>query len=192
MATPAPYPYNTLKGPLNAIQRAAVLAYIRQFFSQSVGGTAPSGGLTSPNWTDFTSYSDQSVINEYNSIVGNTPTPPGADPGAVTPGVGPVPGILNPLAGIVDTAHFLGLLTKQSTWIRVAEFAIGGLLLAIGANAALKQVTTQSKNPISASTKQVGGLTKKQAAQVGRATFLSPNPASKAKAVKTVANAKRS
>jgi hypothetical protein len=36
------------------------------------------------------------------------------------------------VAQSVDPASFLGILTEKSTWIRVAEFAIGAILLAVG------------------------------------------------------------
>lgn len=136
---PPPYPYNTVHTPLSSVEKSVILAYLKQFWAVSAGGTDPSGGLTSPTFPDFTNYSAQSIINAYNSIVGNTPTPPGADPGTAQAGIGPVgnlvPGITNPFKSVTD---FLNVLGKQETWIRVAEFAIGGLLLAIGINAMLR------------------------------------------------------
>lgn len=45
------------------------------------------------------------------------------DPGAAEAGVGPT--------GITSTLDFLKLLTQASTWVRVAEVAIGGLLILV-------------------------------------------------------------
>lgn len=42
--------------------------------------------------------------------------------------------VLNPVHNVTD---FLGTLTKGQTWVRVAEFAVGGVLLFIGVNAML-------------------------------------------------------
>lgn len=39
--------------------------------------------------------------------------------------------ITNP---VTDISHFLGALSNGSTWVRVAEFAIGGILIAVGVN----------------------------------------------------------
>lgn len=43
--------------------------------------------------------------------------------------------------GLGSVTDFLNTLVQPNTWIRVAEFAIGALLVAIGVNALLKQGT---------------------------------------------------
>lgn len=71
-----------------------------------------------------------------------------------------LPGIQGPVAAaknaLQDTSlgHFLGALSNGATWVRVAEFAVGGVLLAIGVNAFLKQsVGTDAGGAV----KKVGG-----------------------------------
>ena len=41
--------------------------------------------------------------------------------------------------GINSVTDFLNLLTNGHTWVRVAEFVVGGILIAVGVNAMLKQ-----------------------------------------------------
>lgn len=48
---------------------------------------------------------------------------------------------LNPLSKLGNVTDFLNTLVQPNTWVRVAEFAIGALLLAIGVNALLKSGT---------------------------------------------------
>jgi hypothetical protein len=50
-----------------------------------------------------------------------------------------LPSLPNPVAPIQGVLDFLKLLTEKNTWIRVAEFLVGGILLVVGANALLKQ-----------------------------------------------------
>jgi len=73
------------------------------------------------------------IITLYLQSIGKLPQLPTNDTGEAQPGVGPLP---NPLAGI---AAFLSTLTNPHLWVRVGEFAIGGILLAVGVNAMLKQ-----------------------------------------------------
>lgn len=132
-----PFPYNTLRPPLTSGQRAQVLAYLKQFWDKSVGGTDTKAGLTSPTWAQLTVYSDNSLINIYDSIVGNTKTPPGADPGAVTPGIGPLP---NPLSGLNSLADFFNVIGKSALWLRITEGILGIMLIGV----ALSKMTGQS------------------------------------------------
>lgn len=44
--------------------------------------------------------------------------------------------IPNPISGVTN---FLNVLASKNLWIRVGEFLVGGILLAVGANAILKQ-----------------------------------------------------
>lgn len=143
-----PFGFNTLKAPLSPSDRARIMAYLEPFWAKSAGGTAPTGGITSPTWHDFQGYSDQSVINSYDSIVGNTPTPPGADPGYAQGYIGPNPagnvinGAATAIDALVSVPQFLGKLSNGNTWIRVAEFGIGILLVGVAANALLKNNKT--------------------------------------------------
>ena len=42
---------------------------------------------------------------------------------------------------VTDVTSFLGKLSDPHTWLRVAEFAIGAILITVGLNAILKQST---------------------------------------------------
>lgn len=131
-----PYAFNTLRAPLTAGQRAQVLAYCKHFFAQSVGGSATDEtALTQPTFSQFSNYSDQSVINTYDSIVGNTPTPPGADPGQAIAGVGPIKDFIpNPIKGVTDFLNRLwNTLTNGALWLRIGEGVLGIALILAGA-----------------------------------------------------------
>jgi len=52
-----------------------------------------------------------------------------------------VSNVPNPLHGIEAVGNFFNKLGEASTWIRVGEFAIGGLLLAVALNALVKGTT---------------------------------------------------
>jgi hypothetical protein len=56
-------------------------------------------------------------------------------------GLGQVTKDLTPGAGWAGLLTFLGDLTNPHTWLRVAEFLVGGILIGIGLNAILKQST---------------------------------------------------
>lgn len=73
---------------------------------------------------------DPIFIAEYDNIAS------GRGPSNVHPKVSTEWTPPSPLAGIVD---FLGRLADPHTWVRVGEFTIGAILLAVGANAMLKQ-----------------------------------------------------
>lgn len=66
--------------------------------------------------------------NVWKGITGGGVSPPTVHNGGVVPN--------SPAAhaegAVVDVGHFLGKLTEGSTWVRVGEVAVGGLLLIAG------------------------------------------------------------
>lgn len=68
----------------------------------------------------------------------------------ILPGLGtPVEGALsakitNPLGGIAAVGDFFNRLTQPNTWLRVGEFAAGGLLIYLGLSATLKGTEAQT------------------------------------------------
>jgi hypothetical protein len=141
IASPSPpalsSPGATSPGP-NSFQQEQ--AKLRKYFG-ILGGKWPEPGLR--DYANATGVANDgsfrlSVQNEIEenyvlATTGKGTVQPHEDPGEATPGIGPIP---NPLSSIVD---FLRLLANPHTWIRVGEFAIGAILLAVGTNAALKQ-----------------------------------------------------
>lgn len=124
MATVPPYPPGTLKAPLTADQKAAVLAYLKPVMDHPGAD---------PTFAVFSGYSDGGIINEYNFVASKGKVLTG-DPGAVTPGVGPV-SIPNPIHTV---EQFISAITNPNLWLRVAEFGVGSILLAVGLNAVLR------------------------------------------------------
>lgn len=125
-----PYTVKTLpKAPLSPTIRQAMLAWIA---STSWGsGNGPYAGLP-------TNISDSDLLVAYKAGLQNLV--PGQD---TTISGNPV---LGPTVGAVSSAtesvgSFLGKLSNGSTWVRVAEFAIGGIMLAIAINALVKNTT---------------------------------------------------
>lgn len=85
------------------------------------------------NPNGFSSRPDHvTVVQLYNQVLDNAPkkatNPDGPlpDPGAATPGVGPVSGL-----GITSILDFLKLLTKPQTWLRVGEVVLGIVLVGV-------------------------------------------------------------
>lgn len=73
------------------------------------------------------------IVTLYLQSIGTLPQQPSQDPGEAIPSSA-IPG-----PNIGSALDFLRLLTNPHTWVRVGEFAIGAILLAVGANAMLKQ-----------------------------------------------------
>lgn len=73
------------------------------------------------------------IVTLYLQSIGTIPQQPSQDPGEAIPSSA-IPG-----PNIGSALDFLRLLTNPHTWVRVAEFGIGAILLAVGANAMLRQ-----------------------------------------------------
>lgn len=150
-ANPAPFPLNSLKAPLTDAQAAALKTWARG--QPSAENTSYKG--TAPNrvWhVDVLTYTDQDMIDWYNDPQG-TPIPSilhqaggmitGQNPvnNAIV-GAAPVPDTINAANNVVSaaesTGQFLGKLSNPNLWVRVAEFAVGGILLAVAAASVLK------------------------------------------------------
>jgi hypothetical protein len=88
-----------------------------------VATTEPNQDWVKGNWLDVTN--DGKLLMNPKGM----PTP-------ATPS--PLPPLNSPFSGSLGG---LNALFSKNLWIRVAEFAIGGILLAVGANALMKQAT---------------------------------------------------
>lgn len=116
-----PFDASTLKAPLTADQSAAMYAWIENALSHGI--TGPS--ISSAQWA---SASDAQKIAEYGGLAGIYKVQ-NASIGAPS-----VPGL----------PSWLTILSDPKIWTRVAEFAIGALMLGIAANAAVKAGTSGS------------------------------------------------
>lgn len=142
-----PYDPSTLKAPLTTTQRAAILAWL-----QAYAAVLLATGQATGKFTDSTATPDAQLLKDYTTAASLH--------GFQTTGItGPsVPSVPNPLSGV---EAFLSDLENKSLWIRVAEFTVGGLLLAIGTYGVVKGVSGSNKSPIK---------TLKKANPVGAAT----------------------
>lgn len=130
----APYPAASLHAPLNRTERATVIAYVQNYPGLSFGSWWHS--LTKNSTSKYIEAGsavwsielDYLVLAYYNSVVKNGKGLPDEPSG--TAAVTAVPG---DVAG-----RILGYFTNSTLWTRVAEFAVGGVLLAVGANAMLR------------------------------------------------------
>jgi hypothetical protein len=159
---PLPFPVDangktTLHPPLSRVDRGSLATWIvaTTFYLGTLAGDH-SSDIT---MADMNKSSDQSILDTYGVLVL-------ASRGKENM---PSPSIIDRAKSVGD---FLGILSKGSTWTRVAEFAIGGLLIAIGANAALKAATSQTRNPVTKGARQVVNPIGTAAKATGRATFL--------------------
>lgn len=83
---------------------------------------------------------DISIVNGQVAVTtGLAPGPSSAIPGVGGPDILSPLSNANPLSWAQSLVKFLGALMDPHTWIRVAEFLAGAILLAVGVNAALKQ-----------------------------------------------------
>jgi hypothetical protein len=98
--------------------------------------------ITQPG-TDWVKKQQIKITNGIVSVTftlapGPSDTLPGT--GINIPAIGsPAERAANAVQPITNTLDFLNRLADAKLWIRVAEFAIGGILLAVGAAAMLKQ-----------------------------------------------------
>lgn len=142
MTTLPPPPFTSdqqLQTPLTASQRAAILQWLGPAEAYSIAH-GWSGVSLPPNLASLT---DDQLVGLY-KLVYTTAT--FHIPGMTWNPVGAVQqaGISNPLTGqnfsnpLTSIEGFLGALTNPHLWIRVAEFGIGAIILAVGVNAVLR------------------------------------------------------
>lgn len=114
-----PYVPTTLSPPLTAAQRAAMISWM-SLQTKANNGTFDAAGANAA--------SDPDLITAYTTIYDfyKFKTAPITGPVAAVEG-----SISNPFGPL------LSALTNSNTWIRVAEFVVGGILLAIGLSHAL-------------------------------------------------------
>lgn len=109
-----PFDPKALAPPLTAAQVQTMFDWIQAVVSVH-GGTL----ITAQQWE---AEPDAEKISTYTAIYEFY--------GFTTTGItGPTAGIPNPLASV---EQFLTILTEKQLWIRVAEFVVGGVVLAIG------------------------------------------------------------
>jgi hypothetical protein len=133
--------FATVVGPMTAAQYNAK-------YGNPNNGVNPPGGFTNK-------LAAQQAANQYNANPGQAGgvNAPGAAPGINAPN----PFGTNPLTGITAIGDFFQRLTQPQTWVRIAEFAAGGLLLYIGGNALLRGTAASeaAQNTVSAGKKAV-------------------------------------
>jgi hypothetical protein len=109
----APYPAGSLKAPLSATQKNAVLAYLKPLWTPG----------TTPDFATFSKYDDASIIVYYDTMVGGQAAAH-PDPGYAVPGLGiKIPSWLDSLA------KALAWLTDVHNWQRIGLFVLGGSIV---------------------------------------------------------------
>lgn len=114
--------FATVVGPMTSAQYNAK-------YGDPNNGVNPPGGFTNK-------LAAQQAANKYNANPGQAG---GVNAPGVAPGINaPNPFGTNPLTGIAAIGDLAQRLTQGSTWVRVAEFLAGGLLLYIGGSALVR------------------------------------------------------
>jgi hypothetical protein len=135
--SPAPFDANTLTVPLDAVTRAKVVAW-----TEVAQNNAHAHGWSNTT-ENVAAMSDDQLIGYYKLQVGiATFKIPGFTINPVTDIRNS--GVTNPLTGqsvsspLTSVNQFLGNLSNPNTWVRVAEFLAGGLILTVALNAVLR------------------------------------------------------
>jgi hypothetical protein len=143
-------------------------------------------------------YSPQQVLSAFvgevvaggiGSAIGQTGSVLGEVPGAAAKGAENVVATLtNPLDWLKYPADFFHRLTEASTWIRVGEFVVGGMLIYVGLKALL---TPGQQSAIRSTKKAAGGIkgavtkTAQTVTPTGRATRVIARHETRVKAART-------
>lgn len=90
-------------------------------------------GPYSANFKEIGGYNTQAEAQAAANAFNSLPNPQKISQAGITSGS--VPTISNPLQPMQDIGNFFHTLTQSSTWARVGEVAIGGILLFIGVRA---------------------------------------------------------
>ena len=131
MSTPAPpYKLSELSTPLTATQRTQIvkwcqIAAVSESLAGWHGSTLPANLADLPDDQLLVYYKAEAAIQGFN-IPGVDLNPKNALSDA---------GIQSPLTSI---NQFLGGLTNPNLWLRISEFGIGAILVAVGLNAVLR------------------------------------------------------
>lgn len=139
-----PYPVDSLKPPLGDAKRNTIIDFMAKHQPpHSLTYAADVRGLQKLN--------DADLIAAYKRFVAGYVVQ-GGDPGAVTPGVGPLP---NPLSGIQDVYKLvikvLQYMTDVQNWERIGLFVAGAIILLVAAVKLFSNVT--GVNPVSTAAK---------------------------------------
>lgn len=142
MPSAAPVPYNpaNLRPPLTGVQKTAMLAFmvgsgyasradIETTISDTAGAnTSLAGYVSGTSGPPLAAKVDPEFINLYKdaTLGGHLNANPQTSKELNVPGISSV-------------TDFLKLLTSGNLWIRVGEFAVGAILIAVGVNGMLKQ-----------------------------------------------------
>lgn len=141
MSIPAPpIPLNGLSPPLTADQRNRIIAWCH-LASVAEGIEGWSNSSLPAN---FDSLPDDQILAHYAAevTIANLTNTGGFQINPITALKNS--SVINPLTGqdvhspLASVEQFLGQLTNSNLWTRVAEFGIGGILLAVGLNAMLR------------------------------------------------------
>lgn len=126
-----PYPATTLKEPLSNTQRNRIIDYIAKQHGKpgSAEYTAKVKELQALKGTGHAGSDGNHII--YITYIGMiTNSLPKADPGAVTAGIGPLPGMSDLFGGLKTILTFL---TSAKNWERIGLFVLGAFLLILAA-----------------------------------------------------------
>lgn len=133
---PPPFQLSELSTPLTAVQRQKIIAWCH---AASVT-EAMDGWSNSALPANFDSLPDDQLLGYYRLEAGiQQITMPGITLNPLKGGslVNPATGqdVQNPIKSVEE---FLTLLSNKNLWIRVAEFGLGGVFIAVGLNAVLR------------------------------------------------------
>lgn len=98
-----------------------------------------------PNLTatqDATAFADMIAISGVDKAVQLAISKWGGIAAGIGSGAAAAGTVPNPLSGIAGIGDFFQRLTEQNTWIRVAEFLVGGILVIVGASALFSKSDT--------------------------------------------------
>lgn len=127
-----PFDPSTLKAPLTAAQRAAIVAWAAAVSAEH-GGTVNAAQLNAD--TDQQLITDYTTAYTFNNAVTSLNNAP----------------ITGPSVSGLQLPDFLSQLSNPKLWTRVAEFTVGGIMIAIALNALAKNTT--GVNPAGAARK---------------------------------------
>jgi hypothetical protein len=162
-----PFPLDSLHEPLSPAQRTTILAWFQtaagkshtkkqlaQYIDVHPQNLNASDDRTiafyiASGKNSHNENMDSAIITAYNNVLkGGDFTAP--QPGDVHSE------ITNPISGVTD---FLGMLTQKQLWIRVGEFAVGAILIAVAVKAALApNASVTSAIPAGRAMKAMKGL----------------------------------
>lgn len=138
MSTPPKPPYGThdihVGTPLTAEQRATIVKWLPTAWAWQI---ANGWKFDTPPPSNLAALPDDQLINQYGMAYAAIQI---HDTSGIT--LNPITAVQQSGLSVPNPIHsledFLNLLSNKNLWIRVAEFGIGGILLAVGVNAVLR------------------------------------------------------